>query len=506
MYCFNCKLLRVHKVRLTEYDDENIKKTVKPRKGRLFLIIAFISFLLIDVLLIGEYKARGVNAVGYQLMEKVNEVFESGAGLVTSIWEPEIDHDGDLTSALIIGIDSREVEFTGTEFINTNPKPEFGTRNTDTIIQVVYDHSNGNVFMISIPRDMGVDVNKSCLEFHGSLHWVYDKGQSANCPGGGVQTLIDTVEGVTGIEIQYYGFVTLDLFVEAIDTIGDINENGEKGIWIDIPEPVYELYPVGDNGWESIYFPAGYQFLTSEEALKFARSRKASSDFARARRQQLVIKAVKDRALSSETLLNPKKLYELMQSFKKNTLFSEPSLEEIRAGLNIVRDLDDSEIINIVLDPDLGGYRESLINKQPHGRITAQYYMVPTHWAECPGNEFCMIQDYLKNVIEYPDVYKEQAKVYAYARDFDESWQPNFNNISYINLKDSNLPLVFKESRYVANVDAGEDLIIYDFTNGEKSQTILLFEGLLGAEVRDGSEAPHVQLNGEDFSIVVKGN
>jgi len=495
----------MYKVSISQEKSVNTTKTVKLRKGRIGLIVSFIAFLLLDLFLIGEYQTRGVNAVGYQLMEKVNEVFESGSNIVSSIWEPELKQDNNLTGVLLVGIDTRDVEFNGVEFINKDPKPEFGTRNTDTVIELVYDHSTGKTFMISIPRDMGVDVRKDCLTFHGSLHWVYDKAQSANCPGGGQQTLVETVEGITGIKIQYYAFVSLDAFIDVIEAVGETNDKGEKGIWIDIPEPVYELYPLGDYGWESVYFPEGHQFLTAERALKFARSRKASSDFARARRQQMVITAVKDRILSSDTLMNPKKVYSLMEAFKKNTLFSEPNIEEIRAGLNLIRDIGDAEITHIVIDPDLGGIKEGLINKQPHDRNTAQYYMVPTNWKECPGNEFCRVQEYLAKVIKYPDVYKEQAKVYVYGRGYKDG-SPDLDNNAYLSLKEDGIPVVLQESKYLANIENDEDIVIYDFSNGEKQRTLDALSKKLGVPITAGSDASYVCINDEDIAIVVRAD
>ncbi len=492
----------MEEVRFTTLSEQNNTKVVKLRKGRVALLVSFIVFLVLDIFLVIEYKARGVNAVGYQLMEKVNEAFESGTNLISSIWEPDIKKDNDFTSVLIVGIDSRNVEFDGTEFINTKPENQAGTRNTDTVLQVVYDHTNGDVHMISIPRDLGVDVEKDCLEFHGSLHWVYDKSQAANCPGGGVQTLIETVEGISGIKIQYYAFITLEAFVDIINAVGDLNENGERGIWLDIEEPVYELYPVNDYGWEQIYFPEGHQFLTSEEALKYARSRKASSDFVRAGRQQQVIEAVKDRVMSSGTLTNPKKLYSLIKAFKKNVLFSEPTLDEIRAAISIARDLDTSEISNIVIDPELGGH-EVYINKQPHDRNTAQYYMVPTHWKECPGDEFCKVQDYLLKIIRYPKVYEEAATVYVYATSYDSSWKPDLSDSTYLAFKNNGLPITINESKYIAKIPIDADIVIYDFSENAKAETLNELKKHLDAEVKDGSEAPSIQLNDEDIAIVV---
>ncbi|MBN2016118.1 LCP family protein [Candidatus Dojkabacteria bacterium] len=492
-------------ININDIYEQKPKKKVRVRKGRIILLASFFLFLVLDIFLIVEYKARGVDAVGYQFMEKVTDAFESGANMVSSVWEPELKQDGNLTSALIVGIDSRNVEFNGTEFINTKPEGQHGTRNADTIIQIVYDHSNGNIFMISIPRDMGVDVNKECLEFHGSLHWVYDKGQAKNCPGGGVQTLIETVEGVTGVKVHYFAFFTFDAFRDVINAVGDINEKGERGVWIYLEEPVYELYPINDKGWESVYFPQGYQFLTADRALKFARSRKTSTDFGRARRQQKVISAVKDRIMSSETLTNPQKLYSLLQAFKKNTLFSEPSIEEIRAALNLSRDIDTNEIIHIVIDPELGGH-EALINKQPHDRRGGPYYMVPTHWKECPGDEFCKVKNYLQNVIKNPDIYFEQATIFVYARKYGSDGKPNLNNPTYQALKANGLPIMLNESKYTANIQGDNDIVVFDFSNGSKPETLEALSKELGVAVVPGSEAPYININKEDIAIVVKGN
>jgi LCP family protein required for cell wall assembly len=485
---------------------EKIKKTVKIRKGRFLLLCVFIIFIFLDSFLFFQYKSKGSKSLGTQLLEKVDMVIDSGSHVVKAIWEPELTKDNELTSALIVGIDSRNVEFNGTEFVNTKPSGQAGTRNTDTIMQIVYDHRNENVYMISIPRDMGVDVRKECLTFHGSIHWVYDKGQAAGCPGGGVQTLIDTVEGITGIKVQYYAFVTFEAFSEIINTVGDINEEGDRGIWIDIPKPVYELYPLGDTGWESVYFPKGYQFLTAERALKFARSREASSDFSRVRRQQMVIQAVKDKVVSTDTLLNPKTVYSLLNTFKKSVLFSEVSVDEIRAGLIALQSVKDTNFIHIVLDPELGGH-EIYINKQPHDRPGGPYYMTPKQWKLCPGDEFCKVKEYLRKIILYPQIYSENTSIYVYARSYTSDWKLNYNNQTYQNFKSVyDLPVSLNESKNAAKGAPEGNIVIYDFSNGSKGETIKYLSERLGVEVRTGADVPKIRQNGEDIAIVVQGD
>lgn len=73
-------------------------------------------------------------------------------------------------------------------------------------MQVVFNHQTGDAVMISIPRDMGVDVRLDCLEFHGSIHWVYDRAERARCEIGGVGALKTAVSSITGIPIQYHIF------------------------------------------------------------------------------------------------------------------------------------------------------------------------------------------------------------------------------------------------------------------------------------------------------------
>jgi len=490
------------KILYSQLTNSNVYETKKLRKGRVTLLITFIAFLVLDTFLIIEYKARGVNAIGYKFLEKVNNVLESSTSLVTSIWEPELNHTDNFTSVLLVGIDSRNVEFNGKEFINTKPEGQAGTRNTDTIIQVVYDHSNGKVFMISVPRDMGVDVRKDCLDFHGSIHWIYDKGQAANCPGGGVQTLTETVEGITGIKIHYYAFISLQAFIDVINAVGDVNEYGERGIWIDIEKPFYDLYPINDRGWEQVYIPAGHQFLNAEMTLKYVRCRQTSSDFGRAERQQTVIKILKERIISSETLTNPKKMYSLLSAFKKNMLFTEPNLEEIRAGISLAKDLDTSEITNIVLDPEFGGH-EVYLNKQPHDRLTAQYYMVPTHWKECPQDEFCRVQEYIQKIIKYPEVFEENALIYVYATSYDSQGKPDLTNQKYKMLKENGLPINFNESKYITKISTENEITIYDFTDSLKTNTLDELSKQLGATIKPGEEGKSIRLNNEDIAIVV---
>lgn len=481
------------------------KKEKKKRRWRkyvfypLLFVFSFIMIFLVDFIFF----------TGSDLFSRDNIIraVTSGSDLIGKVLNTELKHEDYVTSALIVGIDTRNVIFENGEFKSTQPQGQAGTRNTDTLIQAVYDHEDETLTFISIPRDLGVDYVEECLEFHGSIHWVYDKAQTAGCPGGGTQALIDTVESVTGIPIQYHAFITLESFVEAIETVGEKNpETGEIGIYVDNPTDVWDVYPYNDYGWENVYFKQGRIFLTGEDALKYVRARQLTSDFGRAKRQQIMIESVLQRILSSETLLDPEKLSSLYKIYEQKTLISEASIKELLAAVDVLETFSLENDVNIILDPSLGG-KEAYLNKQPHDRSGGPYYMVPTHWEECgEGKVFCRVQSLIQSIKSNPRVYEEAAESFAYATGYKEG-KLDFTNSSFVSFAESDPPVFVTRSSYY--LTPAEDLktlggvVVIDFSEGEFPETKSYYETIPGFTVIDGSEYSRYRLNQEDFTLVV---
>lgn len=317
-----------------------------------------------------------------------------------------ITGSGNFTSVLVVGIDSRNVEVRNGEFINTKPEGQAGTRNADTIMQLIFDHRDDKVFLISIPRDMGVDVREDCIKFSGSINQLYDRAQKKNCPGGGIGVMERMVSTITGIPVNYHAFITLDVFMDIIKTVGIKDSKGNTGIVVENPRSFSDVYPASDGkGWENVYFPKGQLFLTPYRALQFARTRQYTGDFDRALRQQLIVESVARNILNANTLLDPLKISSLFDTYRNKTLISEPkSLAELIKLIDISRTADINNISKFVLGPQFGGH-EKYLDKQPHGRSGGPYYMVPTAWKECPGDEFCKVREYIKEIMVNPDLY-----------------------------------------------------------------------------------------------------
>ncbi len=160
-----------------------------------------------------------------------------------------------------------------------------GPPRTDTMILLTIDPMTKTGGMLSVPRDLWVSIPNYG---YGKINTAYQIGEGARLPGGGPALAMKTVEGVLGVPIQYYAQVDFSAFERFIDEIG--------GVKIDIPKKI-KIDLIGDKKGKVVLRP-GVQTLPGDYALAYARARyTAGGDFDRARRQQQVIFAIRDRIL-----------------------------------------------------------------------------------------------------------------------------------------------------------------------------------------------------------------
>lgn len=174
---------------------------------------------------------------------------------------------------LVLGLDRRAAEKT------------FVSR-TDTMILATVDPTQPYVGMLSIPRDLYLVLPSGQNGRINTAHFFAE----AEAPGTGPEAAMQTVRSNFGVTVNR--FVRLDFagFVKIVDAMG--------GVTIDVPTPVSDnAYPTEDGGTQFISFEAGPQHMDGQRALIYARTRHSSSDFERAKRQQLVIQACFNRLL-----------------------------------------------------------------------------------------------------------------------------------------------------------------------------------------------------------------
>ena len=165
-----------------------------------------------------------------------------------------------------------------------------GPPRTDSMMLLTIDPVNGTAGMLSIPRDLWVNIPGGFG--YGRINTAYQLGEGNRLPGGGPQLAMDTVEELLGVPVDYYAQIDFSAFVRFIDEIG--------GVKIDVPEKIV-VDPLGDNNSKTL--KPGRQVLPGELALAYARARKTEGgDFDRAQRQQQVIIGIRDRILSLNIL------------------------------------------------------------------------------------------------------------------------------------------------------------------------------------------------------------
>jgi polyisoprenyl-teichoic acid--peptidoglycan teichoic acid transferase len=164
-----------------------------------------------------------------------------------------------------------------------------GPSRTDTLMLVTVDPGSRSAAMLSIPRDLWVNIPGYD---YGKINTAYFLGEAYQEPGGGPGLAIQTVEELLDIQIHFYAQVDFTAFERFIDEIG--------GIEVEVPEEI-EIDPIGPGN--TVVLQPGLHTLDGPVALAYARSRNSfGSDFDRAYRQQQVIMAVRDRILGLDIL------------------------------------------------------------------------------------------------------------------------------------------------------------------------------------------------------------
>jgi len=190
---------------------------------------------------------------------------------------PSVPWDGNSRiNVLVMGMDSRAAE--------SDDIPR-----TDTMILFSLDPQSRTAGMLSIPRDLWVEIPGFD---YSKINTAYRLGEVYNIAERGPGLALITVENLLGMEIDYYAMVDFNAFEDFIDELGGITVNVPVKIVVD---------PLGKHNTETL--KAGENLLPGYLALAYARSRNSSgSDFDRAGRQQQVVMAIRDKILSAEIL------------------------------------------------------------------------------------------------------------------------------------------------------------------------------------------------------------
>jgi polyisoprenyl-teichoic acid--peptidoglycan teichoic acid transferase len=284
---------------------EDVKKRKRKRRRRV------LYFIVVPLLLI-SFSAAGYGAYLYKQAETVfSDSYNNLDGREKSDKrESEVDPNVDNVSILFIGVDESKERNYGSS-----------TR-SDALILATLNEKQKTIKLLSIPRDSYVYVPEVGYETKINHAHAY----------GGPKATIEAVEGLMDIPVDYYVRMNFYAFMDVVDAL--------NGISVDVPYEMYEQD--SEDNAKSIHLLPGEQVLNGEEALALARTRKMDNDVERGKRQQKIIKAVVDKAVSANAItkyddiiqaigdnMETNMTFDVMKSFTNYGLSKNLSLETL---------------------------------------------------------------------------------------------------------------------------------------------------------------------------------
>jgi len=261
----------------------------------------------------------------------------AGGELVPTI-PPLPDALREPVNVLLLGVDKR-------------PNADEGVR-SDTLILVHLDPVAKWASMLSIPRDSVANIphlgyakiNAAYSYGFNNAAAVYGEGTAPDAAGAALAA--ETVEQFLNVKVDFTAQVDFHGFEALIDSVG--------GVVVDVPTPLLDAeYPTEDYGVERIYIPEGLQVMNGHTALIYARSRHASTDFDRGRRQQVVLRALLEQVRARGLLENVATFPQWAAVLEQNIRTTLPiaDLGMINGLATLARGLKSDRIVQLSISP-----------------------------------------------------------------------------------------------------------------------------------------------------------
>lgn len=341
---------------------------------------------------------------------------------------------------------------------------------TDTIMLASVDPKTKKVSLISIPRDLSVAIEDMGYQKINSVNAYAEMNEEGS---GGLATS-QAVGDILGIPVDYYVRVDFQGFIDIVDLLDGIEVDVEN-VLDDISYPIMGREEAEDyeSRFEHLYIKKGIQTMDGSLALKYARSRHGKgvegSDFARSRRQQLVISAVKDKALSSKVFLKPSKITELLGELKEH-VSTNLRVWEIVKLWQIAKDISRDDISMRVLDDGPNGFLVAGRNEvgayvlQPRsGDFEEIKYMVSNIFTDIP-------EDKKVKVVE------EETTVEIY----NGTWINGLASKSSVDIEKYGFTVLRIGNSSKQNFQKS---VIYDLTYGEKMESLTVLKEKTNANI-----------------------
>ena len=239
---------------------------------------------------------------------------------------------------------------------------------TDTLILLTVDPTTKTAGMLSIPRDMWVNIPGFG---YSRINTAWTLGRGSRLPGGGPALTMKTVSHFIGVPVDYYVQVDFDTFVDIINLLGGVDVYNEETIVLD-PMAHGKDFP------KVKVTCCGMRHLDGRTALAYSRCRHIEQgcqdgDIGRARRQQKVIFGIRDKILSPENFFSLLSRAPQLYNIFSEGIHTNLSLQDAIKLAVLAREISREHIKNGVIDDSmlsfgnviLGGQRASIMKPLP---------------------------------------------------------------------------------------------------------------------------------------------
>jgi polyisoprenyl-teichoic acid--peptidoglycan teichoic acid transferase len=436
------------------------EKAVKKPKSRFWLVFKlFVFFILFSIVALVAFSSQiPISSQNSNLLSKFSFINQI-KNLAESADKKLKGEADDRINIILLGMGG---------------KGHDGAYLTDTIILSSLQPSTKKVGMVSIPRDLSVPIEGYGWRKVNNIN-AFAEMQKEGSGGLAVsQALGDLIE----VPIDYYVRVDFTGFMNIINKLDGVDVYVENNL-DDYSYPVLgreDAYPYSSR-YEHLHVEKGWQHMDGSLALKYARSRHGygveGSDFARARRQQKVIEAVKTKLLSMNTLFRPTLITDIINELQTH-ISTNLSVWEIVKLWSMFKDTKSENIINKVLDNGPDGL---LVNDKS---ADGAYILMPK------SGDFKEVQYLIKNIFSEAsaadkDKIAEEAPTIAV---LNGTWINGLAAQTAMDLERFGFRVVYVGNSSNKNFSTST---VYDLSNGEKPKSADILKVKTGAETFYGA-------------------
>ncbi|MCB5275677.1 Biofilm regulatory protein A [Arthrobacter sp. SO5] len=285
-----------------------------------------IGTIVVSVLLVG------VIAFGaYWTLRLQGNITKASLGAGNGTTEAPVNDSTDRMQVLILGSDTRDGK--NSQYGGADDSTGYGHSDVMMLMDISADNKRVNV--VSFPRDLLVGIPK-CTDQKSKREYPAQKNVMINAAmsEAGIGCAVDTVNKLTGLEIDHFMMADFNSVKELSNTVG--------GVDVCISDAVFDP----DSG---LRLPKGTSKVEGEQALAFLRTRHAfadGGDLGRIKGQQGFLSSLVRKIKDDGTLTNPGKMLQIADVVTRNLTIDDgmASVPTLLTVANRLKNIDVSKV------------------------------------------------------------------------------------------------------------------------------------------------------------------